>query len=227
MKSLTLTFFLLILTQFNTVQANESYELPQSEIEEKGWGAPPPWKWGKLNTHLVDQDVRTGFEIYRTSRPSRQDMRTLCKLGITEMMVLSGTAERHELRYAEECPTLKVIYNEPQNTTTPVSSKFLRAFDAWVEGARHDGKKIAFRCECGCHRTGRLAAYYHMKHQGVSLEQATADLTRYGQWMIFYPHIYKQVQALHDYVQGRACSTRRKHCVREEDSGLAYEFGLN
>jgi protein-tyrosine phosphatase len=130
-------------------------------------------------------------------------------------MVLSGTAEKHEVRYAKECPTLKVIYNVAQSTGTPVDRAFLEYFDSWVEDAKRNGKKIAFRCQCGCHRTGRLAAYYEIKFMKRTLKQATANLTRHGQWMLFYPHIYKQVRAINDYVRDRPCSTKRKYCVRE------------
>jgi hypothetical protein len=183
--------------------------------EEKAWGPPPPSQWGKNNLHLIDNDETTGFALYRTSAPDAGDMRRFCKLGITEMMVLSGTAAKHEIRHAKECPTLKVIYNVAQSTKVPVSRGFLNAFDDWVKDAQVQGKKIAFRCECGCHRTGRLAAYYQMKYQGLTLADAKAIMSRHGQWMLFFPHIYKQVNALSDFIYGRVCSTKRKYCVRE------------
>lgn len=185
------------------------------EITTKGWGVPAPWKWGKNNIHLIEADSNNGFALYRTSKPNARDMREFCRLGITEMMVLSGSANNHEVKYAKDCPTLKVVYNVKQATNTPVDRAFLESFDAWVEDAQKTGKKIAFRCECGCHRTGRLAAYYQMKFQHLSLADAHQLLIEHGKWMFFYPQIIKQVVALNDYVQGRACSTEAKYCVQE------------
>ncbi|MCC7442098.1 MAG: dual specificity protein phosphatase family protein [Bdellovibrionales bacterium] len=172
------------------------------------------------NLHLIDSDPGNGFALFRTSKPSRKDMRKFCELGIQEMMVLSGTAKKHEYKYADECPTLKVIYNEGQSTSTPVTEAFLRQFDEWVQNAQATGKKIAFRCECGCHRTGRLAAYYQMKYQGLTAEDAKIIMRKHGQWMLFYPHIFKQVDAMADYVAGRPCSLQPKYCVGEERDAL-------
>jgi protein-tyrosine phosphatase len=180
-----------------------------------GAGPPLPSQWGKNNFHLVESDAGTGFAVYRTSKPDREDMRRFCELGITEMLVLSGNADKHELKYAAECPTLKVVANLKQDDKVPVDRAFLAEFDQWIEQARLAGKKVAFRCDCGCHRTGRLAAYYQMKYQHLSLEDAVTLLNANGQWMAFYPHIKKQVQALHDYIQGQPCSTDRKYCVRD------------
>jgi protein-tyrosine phosphatase len=185
-----------------------------SDVEQKYWGPPPPSEWGRNNLHLIERDPSTGFEIYRTSKPDREDMRKFCALGITEMVVLSGTADDHEYKYREECPTLRVVYNFEQTTGTPLSVAFLKSFDTWVENARRAGKKIAFRCECGCHRTGRLAAYYQMKYQHMSLNDALEILEARGEWMLFYPHIFKQTRALADYIAGRPCSQKAKYCVR-------------
>jgi len=186
-----------------------------ADVGAKSWGPPAPNRWGKNNMHLIDRDAATGYEIYRMSKPDREDMRKICALGITEMMVLSGTASKHEYKYAAECPTLRVIYNQQQSTGTALDRQFLTDFDAWVETSRAQGKKIAFRCECGCHRTGRLAAYYQMKYQHLSLEDSLHILQKHGEWMIFYSHIFKQTRALADYISRRACSQKAKYCVRE------------
>ena len=190
--------------------------MPSFAAETYGQGPPPPSQWGRNNLHLIDRDSRTGFEIYRTSKPTRADMRKFCKLGITEMMVLSGTAGEREFKYASECPTLKVIYNQKQMDNIPVTVEFLTQFDQWVELSRIQGKKIAFRCECGCHRTGRLAAYYQMKYQFLPVDDALAIMTEHGQWMLFFPHLYKQVRAMNDFISGQPCGQKRKYCVRDE-----------
>lgn len=169
--------------------------------------------WG--HTQLIHENEDTGFAIYRTSRPKRRDIRELCEMGVEEMMVLSGDAEKYEVKYKEECPTLKVVYNEEQDVKHPVDNTFLEKFDDWVADAKANGKKIAFRCTCGCHRTGRLAAYYQMKYMELTSKDATELMMAHGKWMFLYPMLKKQVLALEDWIKERPCSQREKHCVIE------------
>jgi protein-tyrosine phosphatase len=169
----------------------------------------------KNNTHLIDQNKNTGYALYRVSKPNANDMKRFCELGITEMLVLSGTADKHEWRFQSACPELEVVANLDQLTVTPVDVDFLTFFDNWVQDAMVNGKKIAFRCECGCHRTGRLAAYYQMRYQGLSLREARREMTRAGKYMWLFPHIYIQVNAIADHVNNRPCSTWSRFCVRD------------
>jgi hypothetical protein len=78
-------------------------------FETQGWGLPAPGRWFKNNLFLIDQDNTTGFQIFRTSKPDAGDMEDFCKLGIQEMMVLSGDAEKHEIKHQAKCPGLKVM----------------------------------------------------------------------------------------------------------------------
>jgi hypothetical protein len=164
------------------------------------------------NLHLIESNPN-GFAIYRTSKPDAKDMRELCRIGVQEMMVLSGDAEKHEFKYQSECPTLKVIYNEDQHVDIPVTADFLHFFDKWVADAQTHGKKIAFRCQCGCHRTGRLAAYYQMKYQNLTLEDAQAIMDEHGKFMWLHGQLKPQTQALYDYIKGEPCSVDEKYCV--------------
>ncbi len=159
------------------------------------------------NLHLIDRDEATGFEIYRTGKPNAQDFVDLCDLGVTEMMVLSGNASEVEDRFHPLCPQMKVIYDIRQKANEAVDIAFLGFFDQWVDDARHTGKKIAFRCNCGCHRTGRLAAYYQIKYQGITATDAKIIMRKHGKWMLFYPFLFKQVDAMEDFIAGRPCST--------------------
>ncbi|MFN8369122.1 MAG: dual specificity protein phosphatase family protein [Bacteriovoracaceae bacterium] len=165
------------------------------------------------NLHLIDSDPTTGFAIYRYSKPDKNDMKMLCDLGIEEVVVLSGTATKHEYKYQTECPTLKVVYNEEQSTKVPVTAQFLTFFDSWVEDAKVTGKKIAFRCECGCHRTGRLAAYYQMKYQKLTTNDATVIMMKHGKWMWTQPQLVPQVRDLANFIQEKPCEESEKYCV--------------
>ena len=165
------------------------------------------------NLHLI-QKTPNGYAIYRTSEPSAEDMKTFCKLGITEMMVLSGTAEYNEFKYQRYCPNLKVIYNVKQDARIPLQAGFLNSFDQWVQSSQAAGKRIAFRCECGCHRTGRLAAYYEMKYKGLTLEQALYNMNKLGRYMHVFPELPFQVKSMQDYIRQRPCSVDQKYCVR-------------
>ena len=170
----------------------------------------------KGNIHLIDEHPDTGYKIYRSGKPSAEVMKIYCELGIDEMMVLSGNAEDHEYKLQNYCPSLKVIYNTKHKSKTPLTKSFLKDFDQWVMNAKKEGKIIAIRCDCGCHRSGRLAAYYQMKYNHLTSEDAKVIMTAHGSWMFYYPHLYPQVDALHDYINNRPCSVSAKYCVQDE-----------
>jgi protein-tyrosine phosphatase len=168
--------------------------------------------YGK-NLHLVDQ-LPNGFKIYRSGVPTENDLREYSELGIEEIAVLSGDASRRESRFQRLVPDLEVVYNEKQDEKIPLTQAFLEWFDEWVTDAREDGKVIAFRCRCGCHRTGRLAAYYQMKYQGLGADAAIEIMNRLGRNMFRHPSLEPQVRALEDYIHGRPCSQEKKYCPR-------------
>ena len=157
------------------------------------------------NLHLIDQ-AANGFAIYRSGAPDQGAFKEWCRLGVSEVMVLSGNAGAYEEAWGADCPDLQVVYNEEQDASTPLTVGFLRSFDQWVTHAQAQGKKILFRCDCGCHRTGRLAAYYEMKYMGYSEAAAEQDMLEYGKDMDGYPELFAQVQALAEYLQGQPCS---------------------
>ncbi len=166
------------------------------------------------NLHLIESRAN-GFALYRTGAPDKKEVKELCDLGIQEIMVLSGDAEKHELKYQDECPTLKVIYNEKQSDDIALTKGFLNDFDTWVTDAQATGKKIAFRCVCGCHRTGRLAAYYQMKYQNITSVDAIAVMNKHGKVMFLHQALKPQVRAMQDHLQGRACSQEEKYCLKD------------
>jgi hypothetical protein len=168
------------------------------------------------NIHLVDTSPDNGFRIYRSARPNVNIMQTYCKLGLEEIMVIAGNAQDYEFKLQQYCPTLKVIFNKKQTSKIPLSESFLKSFDRWVLDARREGKIIAFRCDSGAHRTGRLAAYYQMKYNRLSAEDAKIIMRAHGIWMFKYPHLYPQVDALNDYIHNRPCSVPSKYCVQDE-----------
>ncbi len=165
------------------------------------------------NLHLIDSN-ENGFAIYRSGKPDEKDLRELCSAGVQEIMVLSGDADSHENKYHAACPGLKVIYNEQQHEGTAVTADFVAFFDRWVQDAQATGKKIAFRCACGCHRTGRLAAYYQMKYQNLTVDDALILMDKHGKLMWLHPSLKPQVKALGDYLKNQPCSVEAKYCVR-------------
>jgi hypothetical protein len=141
-------------------------------------------------------------------------MQSFCGLGIEEMMVIAGNAEQYEYKLARHCPSLKVIYNEKQKSKDPLTAEFLQQFDQWVTRARETGKTIAFRCDKGAHRTGRLAAYYQMKYNNITPGDAKIIMDAHGSWNFMYPHLYPQIDALFDFIHNRPCSLSRRYCVQ-------------
>ncbi len=164
------------------------------------------------NLHRVDSDS-SGFRIYRSGAPSKKDFKRWCKIGIQEVVVLAGNAEKYEDKFAQSCPGLNVIYNVTQNVHVPLDIAFLNFFDAWVTQAKLNGTKILFRCNCGCHRTGRLAAYYEMRFKGKTYRQAKKNFYEYGKDIERRPGLVRQVKALRDFVNGTSCTQKAKYCV--------------
>jgi protein-tyrosine phosphatase len=154
------------------------------------------------NLHLIEK-LPNGYAIYRLGKPDEEGMLEMRELGIQEIAVLSGNAEKHEEKYRHLYPELEVVYNEKQRVRKLPDPAFLDWFDAWVEEARREGKIIAFRCDCGCHRTGRLAAYYQMKWQNLTYEDAVEIMMEHGRRMFFYPSLPDQVRELQKRIEAQ------------------------
>jgi hypothetical protein len=161
----------------------------------------------------IDQDAETDFAIYRSGRLGAYRLRELCEAGVEEIVVMDGTAQARECRLRNPvCPGLRVRYNEAQDPRSPVSRDFLEAFSAWVEESRASGKKIAFRCRHGWHRTGRVGAFYRMRFQGWSLLAARDEMEEVGRFMWTYPGLQTQLDAIADYLATGDCRSRAGAC---------------
>lgn len=173
---------------------------------------------------VVDADPASGFAVYRSGRLSPSELGSLCTAGVEEIAVLTGAGRRRECsQRSERCAGIRLVYDTAQRADEPLDSAFLAAFDHWVEEARRDGRKIAFRCFHGWHRTGRLAAYYQMKFLGMSAEQAKRAMREAGGFMWLHPELPPQVDALADFIAGRPCSTAPVYCVRPSKQGDAVD----
>jgi protein-tyrosine phosphatase len=173
------------------------------------------------NLHLIDEDPATGFAIYRLGEPDSDGVQALCDLGVSEIAVLAGTAMEHEVANVKRCPTLEIVYNH-EDDLSPLSAQWLEAFDAWVARAKAEGRKVAFRCTCGCHRTGRLAAYYQMRHRGLQAQDAWHLALARGSIMHavdYFSSLQEQILALEEHILGVPC-TQGEFCVVEEADGL-------
>lgn len=163
----------------------------------------------------IDQDAESGFAIYRSGQLSAGRLAELCRLGIEEMVVLDGGGADRECVFRQQaCPAgLRVRYDAAQDARRPVTAAFLASFDAWVETARREGRKIAFRCRHGWHRAGRLAAWYRLRFQSLPAARAVAEMEQLGRFMWRHPQLEPQVLAMADHLAGRPCSTSPEHCV--------------
>ncbi|MGH9464309.1 MAG: hypothetical protein ACRD0X_01600 [Thermoanaerobaculia bacterium] len=168
---------------------------------------------------LVDADPATGFALYRSGWLEQDEIAELCAAGVEEIVVLDGTGRERECRWRESaCPRLRVRWDRRQSAERALDSAFLAAFDAWVEEARAAGRGIAFRCRHGWHRTGRLAAYYAMRHQARDAGTARREMHRRGRFMWRHPALDPQVEALADYLAGRPCGESPAHCLAAAES---------
>ena len=185
-----------------------------------------------------------GFALYREGSGGYEQYRKLvCELGVSEIYVLSanGALENgYNQQLAHEdasrpCPhgnkqvgiTVKYGLNASDNqlVKNPLTPEFLKKYDRWVLDAKKKGKKIAFRCNCGCHRTGRLAGYSEMKFFDATPEQALRrmknafDSDQEGVEGKFFARKWKrgtlnhQIVALNDYIHHKPCSTDPEYCV--------------
>jgi hypothetical protein len=185
----------------------------------------PGWTPVNNNLHQVDgPPVGAGqpeqaFRVWRSGAPSRETFAKWCSVYHIERVIdMSGTAQDHELKYQAEgvCPDIQVIYSVEQNHAEALSDGFLKYFDAEMARAKADNAGILFRCQTGSHRAGRAAAYYQMKYQGLTADQAIAVMDYNGMLMpLFDPVLRPQVKALYDYIHGEPCSQDRKWCVEE------------
>lgn len=164
------------------------------------------------NLHQIDKSDN-GYSLYRSGKLSEKDLLELCQLGVTEIMVLSGDANKIEKKYQDKCPALKVIYNVEQDARGPLSQGFLSLFDRWIKESKLDGKKIAIRGKCGCYRVGRLSAYYQMRYKDKNYGDAMSLLKKRAKNLWLYPNLKHQVRALQSYFQRKPCPVKRKYCV--------------
>lgn len=178
------------------------------------------------NVHIVDEDPASGFRVVRMGKSDAAVLDDLCKHGKVNVIVLSGDGSHEEAFARDRCPGMKVIYNVQQRTKTPLTRGFLKFFDQEVAKAKAEGYQIMFRCKCGCHRTGRLAAYYNMKYKGMSAGAALKDLGKnmtFGAKFLFRRTLKKQVNNFVPWIQRESCGERkakkaRKWCVQKKDS---------
>ena len=174
----------------------------------------------------VASDAGGGFALFRSGQLSAAELAELCRLGVRELVVLDGGGERECAMRDRVCPELKIRYDSAQSARQPVTAEFLSAFDAWIEEARAADRKIALRCRHGWHRAGRLTAWYRMRFEGRSPEEAVSEMLEAGRLMKRHPQLVPQVQAMADLLAGRPCAGDPEHCVRGDgwpDAGRAFE----
>jgi protein-tyrosine phosphatase len=185
--------------------------------------AGPGWTTKDNNLHLIDGPQPNGqaaYRLYRSGMPTKETFAKWCgEYKIQRVIVMSGDAATHELAYQKEgiCPNIEIVYNVEQKVEVPVTEEFLMFFDAQVEQAKKEGVGLLFRCQTGSHRTGRLAAYYQMKYQGLTSDEAIAVMDHLGMMMpVMDTWLRPQVRAIEDYLKGRKCSQEDRACVQKK-----------
>jgi hypothetical protein len=186
----------------------------------------PGWTPEDNNLHQIEgpppgKDAEMAFRLYRSGAPTEETFAKWCdEYKIKRVIDMAGTADKNELVYQEQgiCPDIEIIYSVKQNPGRPVSDGFIELFDEEIQRAKDDKVGILFRCTTGSHRVGRAAAYYQMKHQDLSADEAIAVMDYNGMMMrVYTPVLRPQVRALNDYIKGESCSQDKRFCV-EMDS---------
>lgn len=153
-----------------------------------------------------------GYAMYRSGQPDGGDVEQICELGITKIYALNGEGGKYAAKLKEKCPSAEIVYDTNQDPGSVIPREFLDNFDRSVEEARAAGKAILFHCSCGCHRTGRLAAYYRMKYQGWTSQAAISEMNDVGDDMEHHPTLPSQVRALEDFLLKRSCAQPAQFC---------------
>jgi hypothetical protein len=191
--------------------------------KKKGAALDDARGWTNLdnNLHKIDGPApgqpKQAYRLYRSGAPTKETFAKWCsEYGIERVIVMSGDADSHELKYQAEgiCKNIQVIYDVKQEVGDPVSDGFLKWFDEQAQKAKQDNVGLLFRCQTGSHRTGRLAAYYQIKNQNLSVDQAIKVMNHKGMLMpLFDVELVPQVRAIGDYLKGQPCKQPEKACV--------------
>lgn len=176
------------------------------------------------NLHQIEgpppgKDAPMAFRVYRSGVPDADTFARWCSgYKIKRVIDLAGTADKNERIFQKQgiCPEIEIIYSEKQFPEKALSEEFLKFFDEQIQQAQKDQVGILFRCTTGSHRAGRLAAYYQMKYQGLTAEEAIAVMDYNGMLMELYdPVLHPQVRALYEYIHQKPCSQKKEYCVRK------------
>lgn len=167
------------------------------------------------NLAMSPLETSGGYGVYRSGQPTDDQIKSLCGLGVRQVFALNGEGGKYEQALKSNCPQAEIVYNVMQDADSPTSIAFLQKFDDAVSKARSEGTGILFHCSCGCHRTGRLAAYYRMKYQGWTADQAIKEMLEVGKDMDGHPTLPGQVRAMEDYIKGRSCQQEARYCLVE------------
>jgi protein-tyrosine phosphatase len=179
------------------------------------------------NLHQIDgpapgKNAPMAFRVYRSGAPSRETFAKWCgEYKIKRVIVLAGDAAAHEILYQKDgvCPDIQVLYNVTQSVSDPPGDKFLQLFDQMIEQAKKDQVGILLRCQTGSHRAGRTAAYYQMKYQGLSADEAIAIMNYNGMMMpMMDPKLVPEVRAMYDYIHDKPCSQKEKFCIAKNSN---------
>lgn len=179
------------------------------------------------NLHVLDENKATGYRLIRMGRPSAGTMQELCDYGPTKVIVLSGDGSVEKEFARNRCPKLEVIYDKKTLVKHPLTTGFLKFFDEELAKAKAGGYTLAFRCKCGCHRTGRLAGYFNIKYKKMSAGAAFSDLKKHMTFGAKFMHkrkLKKQLIAIESYLNNNGkCpfkkkKQKRKWCIVESSA---------
>jgi len=188
------------------------------------------------NLACIGGDCRgPGFAVYRSSNPGQAEWSAVCGDWKTDFVVLNDDRwQKREERYGKRCPNSTVVYARSQSISRGLDRDFLVFFDQIIARARAEGRKVLFHCTLGVHRTGRLAAYYELKHEGWSLDRALTDfddhvpfLTRvYG--FVLNGRVRRQIRGIAAFPEDPSVcgGNPGKDCVLSTDRGAPKDPAL-
>ena len=132
--------------------------------------------------HLHDLGIVTVISLEDPNRAERPGDRAI------DQSARNPSRERFELEQQAAAATGITFVNHPMNNTGPNSFQTMTDDQVrqWLEVvsadvlARAKNGGVVFHCSAGHDRTGMVAAYIRMKYQHWTVDEAIAEMRRYG-----------------------------------------------
>jgi tyrosine-protein phosphatase SIW14 len=155
----------------------------------------------------IDNFGQVNDRIYRGSQPKDDQYQDLAKFGIRTVVDLRAEANTESKPSAERAG-LRYIHLPLGDKTYPPTEAAARFLEIVNDKANWP---VYVHCAGGRHRTGAMLAVYRMKVDGWTVEQAYAEMKRFGYYQRNSHGRYKKY--VYDYYRSLPASSEPKNAT--------------